>query len=192
MSRKSSGTTFGPTGTISGPISSSEPSIHVPGTPFDRFRGYFQNLSQKSCGLESLSVKVCPARCLAQVSLGVNVSKNGSKGRNNDQFWAHRAHEVPCVHTEPFSGSQSQKLTKISIFSDFFFSGGFSRKPHGVTVRDLCRRTHLILFLDLGTIFPTRFMVQNHRIQRIILSEENSEGSLTAAVMYNGIYNKPI
>ena len=35
------GTTFEPTGTISGPISSSEPSIHVSGTPFDRFRGYF-------------------------------------------------------------------------------------------------------------------------------------------------------
>ena len=41
MSRKSSGTTFEPTGTISGPIFSSEPSIHVSGTPFDRFRGYF-------------------------------------------------------------------------------------------------------------------------------------------------------
>ena len=120
MSRKSSGTTFEPTGTISGPMSWSEPSIHVSGTPFDRFRGYFQNLSQKSCGIESLSVKVWPARCLAQVSLGVNNSKNGSKGQNNDQFWAHRAHNVPCVHTEPFSGSQSQKLVEISNFFDFF------------------------------------------------------------------------
>ena len=129
MSRKSSGTTFGPTGTISGPISQSEPLKHVSGTPFDRFRNYFQNLSPKSRGAESLSVKVCPAQCLAQVSLGVNNSKNGSKGQNNDQFWAHRAHNVPCVHTEPSSGSQSQKMVEISHFLDFFFCGILQKKP---------------------------------------------------------------
>ena len=101
------------------------------------------------------------------------------KGRITTSF-GRIARTTSLVSTQSLSAApRAKNWSRYRIFS-IFFSEGFSRKTHGVIVRDLWWRTHLILFLDLVTVFSTRFMVQNHRIQRIIVPEENSEGSRTA------------
>ena len=141
ISSISSETIFESLETISGPISWFECSIRVLGTQLARFHSYFQNPSRKFM----TSSRLCPLKypldhMVAQVSQGENKSKNGSRGENNDQFWAHCARKVPCVYTEPFSGPQSQKMSEKSFFPDFFCPVKFSKKSWchlpGVVTKD--------------------------------------------------------
>ena len=55
-------------------------------------------------------------------------SKNGSRWQNNDQFCSHCAREVLYANIEPFSDSQTQKMTEISIFFEIVRLGDFTRK----------------------------------------------------------------